>query len=377
LYGDGVEQTNQLRENSETPGRRGRLKSQVLDGGEEWAPFLYTADGTKKSEFNLIPDPDGMRMTLDGLHGNDPATKSSLQQSIFAFGGRRANLNPNIVAWNVLLLREHNRLAGEIEKSEPEWDDERVFQTARNILIAMYCKVCTTNTKCITKCMTLSLLTPPHSLINLHKIVIEEYIKHISGTNFKVDLGEWIWNAPWYKTNWMSVEFAILYRWHALIPNAPGFGKGKDLGVNEVLFNNPLLLDKKIGMGGNLRDIFVAISQTRVTSFQPFNTNEWLLGREEAAINQGRATNVQSYAKYCEYLGLKEPKTFEDISLVPEVQQALKELYGTPDRVEFYVGLIAADNATGLIFSSVSGWCTMVYFKESHVYSSVSLTICV
>jgi prostaglandin-endoperoxide synthase 2 len=117
LYGDGVEQTNQLRENSETPGRRGRLKSQVLDGGEEWAPFLYTADGTKKSEFNLIPDPDGMRMTLDGLHGNDPATKSSLQQSIFAFGGRRANLNPNIVAWNVLLLREHNRLAGEIEKS--------------------------------------------------------------------------------------------------------------------------------------------------------------------------------------------------------------------------------------------------------------------
>ena len=35
---------------------------------------------------------------------------------------------------NTIMLREHNRVCGVLRKEHPEWDDEQLFQTARNII---------------------------------------------------------------------------------------------------------------------------------------------------------------------------------------------------------------------------------------------------
>src|SRR5438046_2322837 len=108
LYGRTPEQTDALRLKSEALGTRGRLKSQGSTG-EEYAPFLYEKADKPKPEFLGLDEPLGLNNFPD----------PELHARIFAFGGDRANAAPQVAMMNTLFLREHNRLAGEIERSHP------------------------------------------------------------------------------------------------------------------------------------------------------------------------------------------------------------------------------------------------------------------
>lgn len=301
LYGRLPEQTRALRLLSEKRGEKGRLKSQILEtdrGREEYPPFLMDDSGKIKEEFALLDPPLG-------LHKQ---TNPDLLKLIFAVGGDRVNAVPTVSLLNTLFLREHNRLAGILEENNQGWDDERVFQTARNIVIVVFIK-----------------------------LVVEEYINHIRPEPARFITDPSIaWKASWNKPNWITTEFSLLYRWHSLIPDEMEWN-GVKYPVQQTFLNNSLIIS------GGLAQGFFDLSSQKAGRLGVLNTNQWILPQEYFAIDQGRLCELASYSDYRAYVGLPRPRSFEDITTNTEALQILKANYKTVDDVEFYVGLFAED----------------------------------
>jgi prostaglandin-endoperoxide synthase 2 len=296
LYGRTMAQTAALRLRSATPGERGRLKSQRING-DEYAPYLMDATGAIASEFKVLDEPLGL----------DNQTDPELRARIFAFGGDRANASPQVSMINTLFLREHNRLAAEIEKLNPSWDDDRVFETARNITIVIFLK-----------------------------IVIEDYINHITPTPFRFRADpSTAWTAKWNRPNWITAEFSLLYRWHSLIPDTVEWN-GETLPVKATFMDNRPLL--KAG----LARAFTDISAQRAGCLGAFNTPEALLPVEKKAIDQGRLVALAPFGDYRAYVGLKPPKRFRSVTKDRAAAALLDKIYGGDvAKLDFYVGLFA------------------------------------
>ncbi len=297
VYGLNDKVQHALRLQSETAGRKGRLITEILDG-EEWAPRLFDSEGNRDPRFGDVPDP--LKLPIDLPPGR--------RASIFAFGGERANATIFTAAINTMFIREHNRLCQVIETANPAWDDERVFQTARNV-----------------------------NIVQLIKVVVEEYINHISPYWFKL-LGDPTpsYKARWNRGNWIPVEFNLLYRWHSLIPETI-LWNGREKPMADMRFDNELLLIE------GLEITLGAASGSSAWSIGLFNTAAMLRDVELASIQQGRDNQLASYNDYREVMQYPRISRFEQISGDPDVVETLKAIYGNVDKLEFFVGLFAED----------------------------------
>ena len=174
--------------------------------------------------------------------------------------------NLGFLAFNVLFLRAHNKTAKLLARDHPRWDSDRLFQTSRMILIVV-----------------------------LIRIVVEEYINHITGYWFRFSLDPASFkNEPWQRTNRMAIEFNLLYRWHSLVASPIEFD-GAQLTIEQTLQNADALIDAGLGR------FMIDASQQRSGRIALFNTDRFLVeNAERPSIEQGRRARLGSYNDYRE-----------------------------------------------------------------------------
>jgi prostaglandin-endoperoxide synthase 2 len=298
----------------------GELKMQRIKG-QEYPPFLFKVNGQRvKDEFidlSYINKATGdFPNNLLDPQFNTPSRKAKL----FVTGLERGNSTIYYSAINTVFMREHNRLCREIAKRHPNWadDDDRLFELARN-----------TNIAC------------------LLKVIIEDYINHLSSAQFKVfvevGLAE---RQNWYRTNRICAEFDLLYRWHPLVPTQLTL-KGRPLASDQFRYNNDLLI------GEGIEAIIGSAATQRAGRIKLKNTAPFLVPADLAALDKSRTWRLRPYNEYRPCFGLKPVTSFEELTDDQGAAAELKAIYGHVNRVEFLVGLFAERRDPGTILGDL------------------------
>jgi len=282
----------------------GLLQTQVING-EEYPPYLYDGDRKRFEHVTVV--------RADQISADQ-------RRQLFAFGSDTGNLQIGFVMMGVLFVREHNRIARSLRAAYPGWNDERLFQTARTVLTVL-----------------------------LIKIVVEEYINHISPNHLKLLADPTAFRNPrWYRQNWMSIEFNLLYRWHSLVPSSFRID-GDDVAVEDTLFNTDAVVHR--GLGGCFEDA----SKQRAGRVGLFNSPPEVWDAEVMSVRQARAVALRPYDEYRALARFPRARRFEDVSSDRRVQEGLRDLYGSVDEIEFYPGLFAEDVRPNGVLPSLIG----------------------
>ena len=313
IYGLTAADTRLLR-----AGRQGLLRSRQTPEGE-FPELLFESSGaTVRPEFRGLSYIDAnsgqYRHKVLPPHLDNAIRRSQLH----AAGLERGNSTIVYSALNAVFLREHNRLAKEIAAATGLQDDDQLFELARNT-----------------------------NITQLIRVIVLDYINHLSVTRFRfepeIGLAE---RKSWYRTNRISAEFNLLYRWHALVPDEFAL-EGNVLAETDFRFNNQLLESKGIA------PILAAASAQAAGRICLRNTPSFLLDADEATLGKSRDWKLQPYNAYRSSFGLPKIKSFTELTGENDVASELEKLYGDVDRVELLVGLLAEDRAKHVVLGSL------------------------
>jgi len=314
IYGLNKEETDCLREK-----KGGKLKSQFINN-QEYPPFLLDENLEVKTEFKNLSYSQKLKHVYHEWWSNKEKVRT-----ILATGLEKGNSTISHVMMNSLFLRLHNKTANILEKKY-NWNDERVFQTTRNILIVI-----------------------------LIKIVIQDYVNHLKPfkwMSFEFD-NSFAHKQNWYRNNWISTEFNLLYRWHSMIPDSFTFNKNILSVEKDFRFNNNFVFKN------NLVNVFEALSNQKAGKMTLKNTPNFMEKAEYNALFISRASKLKPFVDYCKVFsgsmanlfGENKIKKMSDITTDKDTLKTLIDIYGNDvSKVDLTIGALAQDPPKNIFY---------------------------
>ncbi|MES2625374.1 MAG: peroxidase family protein [Pseudomonadota bacterium] len=311
IYGLNEAMTNCLRLKVD-----GKLKYQIIDG-EVYPPYLFDVEKTTlnnwvfaNQEFETLHP----RYALEFICRGVPEERLKY---MFAVGLEHGNSAIGYTILNTIMLREHNRICDLLKASYPDWNDERLFQTTRNIMIVL-----------------------------LIKIVIGDYIGQFSRLDFNLEPSPGMAEKKsWYRTNWISLEFNLLYRWHSMVPETFRIGS-EVLPLNDIRSNTQLVT--KYGLGPLIdaatkqRTGQIGMHNTPEIFFEPMPFGADTRSVMERTVAMGRDAKLRSFNDYREAFSYSRLRSFDELTDDVELREEIRQLYNDRiDDLEWHVGIFA------------------------------------
>ncbi|KAL1836745.1 hypothetical protein VTJ49DRAFT_4720 [Mycothermus thermophilus] len=249
------------------------------------------------------------------------------------------------------------------DKAEAAWKkyDEDLFQTARLVTCGMY--------------INITLVDYVRNIVNLNRVDTTWTLDPRSDMGVMTDTKM---GAERGTGNVVSAEFNLCYRWHSCISERDDkwieefyydlFGKpGSELTFHDLIagfakFEGRIPADPvdrpfakfKRGPDGKFNDddlveCIASSIEDCAGSFGGRNVPASMRAVEILGIIQARKWNVAGLNEFRKYFGLKPYSKFEDINSDPDIADSLRRLYGHPDFVELYPGLVAEENKEPMV----------------------------
>ncbi|CAG9827645.1 unnamed protein product [Diabrotica balteata] len=260
-----------------------------------------------------------------------------------AKGDVRTNQNPQLTVTTIVWMREHNRIANELLKLNPTWDDERIFQTARAINIAQW--------QHITYYELLPLYAGYEALVENGVIYKAYYNAYID--DYDENVKPSIYN---------EAAHGALRQFHSLIAGKMGLFNENGCRYDDLVLRDhlhrPVALEKSNVFDGLVRGLFLQPSMPSDIYYDSDFTRHMFMrylifGQDTKSIDiqRSRDHGLPTYNDMRVLCGLKRATTFEDFLdvMTKERLQELQLFYKNVDDVEYIVGLAAETNVKGTL----------------------------